>query len=230
MLDRSVESQSVRALSKYSADTLLDVGCGTGELSTQLAAACGASTVYGIDISHEALQEAKARGIKTTRLDLNEGSLPFADNQFDVVHSGDVFDYIENTSNYFNEIRRVLSEGGAFVFSTVNLTSLHNRLAMLFGQRPFPMRPEHDCVHSPDGPGILESSDRINVERMTEVKAAAERHGFSVRAVLGATAVHQHHRVARRLRLIDHLLSLSPKYSFRIVLVCENPASTERRP
>lgn len=71
----------------------------------------------------EGLEAAKARGIKTFKIDLNREPLPFRDGEFDVVSTFDVIQYLVNTDNLISEAYRILKPGGYFIIITVNLAS-----------------------------------------------------------------------------------------------------------
>ncbi|WP_171030941.1 MULTISPECIES: class I SAM-dependent methyltransferase [Pseudomonas] len=68
--------------------TVLDVGCGDGKISGQLAAATG-SVVVGLDSSEQALSRLPFRGVKGSAQ-----CVPFADSAFDVVISTDALEHM----------------------------------------------------------------------------------------------------------------------------------------
>jgi SAM-dependent methyltransferase len=93
------------------AESILDLGCGDGQL-TQRIASTGARVV-GVDVSPEMLAAARSRGI-----DAHEGSaesLPFADRLFDAVFSNAVLHWVRDQDAMMGEVRRVLKPGGRFV-------------------------------------------------------------------------------------------------------------------
>lgn len=84
----------------------LDVGCGTGRLVSILRSF--GIDAYGVEISDAALELAK----KSVQPYLSKGSitkLPFADNEFDLVMTFDVFEHIDrsNIKNAIDETIRV---------------------------------------------------------------------------------------------------------------------------
>lgn len=92
-------------------ESILDLGCGDGQLTRRLAAT-GASVV-GVDLSPQMLAAARERGI-----DAREGSaesLPFADRAFDAVFSNAVLHWVRDQEAMMAEVRRVLKPGGRFV-------------------------------------------------------------------------------------------------------------------
>jgi len=56
---------------------IVELGCGEGSILLTIARALGAKEVYGVDINEEALEKARAKGIKVAKVDLNKDLLPF---------------------------------------------------------------------------------------------------------------------------------------------------------
>ena len=86
----------------------LDVGTGSGG-NTQTLAELGWD-VTGLEWSETALQFAKARGLAMVRGDARV--LPFADQQFDLVMSTDVWEHVEEDHDVAREAFRVCRRGG----------------------------------------------------------------------------------------------------------------------
>ncbi|MEO8434486.1 MAG: bifunctional demethylmenaquinone methyltransferase/2-methoxy-6-polyprenyl-1,4-benzoquinol methylase UbiE [Pyrinomonadaceae bacterium] len=91
--------------------TVLDVACGTGDLSIQLFEDVRAK-VIGVDFCRPMLEIA---GRKTGRIPFVEADaldLPFAEGAFDAVTIAFGLRNLANTSQGLNELRRVLKPGG----------------------------------------------------------------------------------------------------------------------
>ena len=110
--------------------TILDIGCGDGNV-TQLYKEKG--EVYGIDISQNALDSAKAKGIKTQLQDLNNLPLQFENNFFDTVVMTDVLEHIVDPFELLKEAQRILKPQGKLVITVPNFARLSNRLKMCWG-------------------------------------------------------------------------------------------------
>jgi len=102
---------------------LLDVGCGAGHAS--FVAAQHVKEVVAYDLSEKMLkvveQTAKDRGY--THLMTRQGyaeSLPFADNEFDIVISRYSAHHWHDVGSALREVRRVLKPGGRAIFMDVN--------------------------------------------------------------------------------------------------------------
>jgi demethylmenaquinone methyltransferase/2-methoxy-6-polyprenyl-1,4-benzoquinol methylase/phosphoethanolamine N-methyltransferase len=113
-------------------DKVLDVGCGTGDLTLAAKARAGAAgEVFGIDASPEMIEvaqhKAAHRGIPISfQVDLIE-KLSFADAQFDVVLSSLMMHHLprELKLKGLAEIRRVLKPGGRLVIVDIKHPVTH---------------------------------------------------------------------------------------------------------
>jgi ubiquinone/menaquinone biosynthesis C-methylase UbiE len=114
----------------------MDIGCGDGSFTVKVAEVFGAREVYGVDVVDEALNEAKNKGVKTAKVDLNVDGLPFDDGSFDIVSAFEVLEHLWNPDNVIEEAYRVLKVPGFFILTTPNLASWVNRLLLLFGYLP----------------------------------------------------------------------------------------------
>lgn len=98
-------------------DRLLDVGCGPGNITLDLAARVSPGEVVGIDVVGDVLVAAEAdradAGVDNASFrhaDLYD--LPFADHHFDVVHAHQVLQHLAEPMAALVELRRVLRPGG----------------------------------------------------------------------------------------------------------------------
>ncbi|PPK95913.1 methyltransferase family protein [Kineococcus xinjiangensis] len=97
--------------------TLLDVGCGAGSITADLAALVAPGAVVGVDTSAEALDAARAhcarRGVEgVTFTAADATALPFPDDSFDVVHAHQVLQHLPDPVAALREMRRVCRPGG----------------------------------------------------------------------------------------------------------------------
>lgn len=104
------------------ADTILDAGCGTGNLLRALASSCREAALCGVDLSSGMLAyaERKCEGkgtITFTHANLDE-VLPFADGTFSKVVSANVLYAVPNPLRTLLEFERVVRGGGTLVLVT----------------------------------------------------------------------------------------------------------------
>lgn len=95
---------------------LLDVGCGPGTLTVDLARRVSGGRVVGIDRAPDVLQQAAAHAVSAAvAVDFAVGdvyALAFPDAAFDVVHAHQVLQHLTDPVRALREMRRVLAPGG----------------------------------------------------------------------------------------------------------------------
>jgi SAM-dependent methyltransferase len=96
---------------------VLDVGCGPGTITADLAARVPGGDVTAIDAAADVLaqarQEAERRGLDNVRFDTGDVyRLDFADGTFDVVHAHQVLQHLTDPVAALREMRRVCRPGG----------------------------------------------------------------------------------------------------------------------
>lgn len=98
---------------------VLDLGCGTGYGTAELAAA---GSIVGADVSAEAVAYARAHYERdgVTFLEASCDALPLPDHQFDLITAFEVIEHLDNWRGLLAEARRLLRSGGRFVVSTPN--------------------------------------------------------------------------------------------------------------
>jgi ubiquinone/menaquinone biosynthesis C-methylase UbiE len=112
---RTVENSAAHLIPHLRAgQRVLDVGCGPGTITADLAARVAPGTVIGIDRSDEVIETATsshaAPGLEFRSADLME--LPFDDDSFDVVHAHQVLQHVPDPVGALVEMRRVCRPGG----------------------------------------------------------------------------------------------------------------------
>lgn len=113
---------------------ILDVGCATGEITSSLNERFGCNTT-GIDISSKMIEHCKSKySIKS--LHFEEGNildLKFQHEQFDLVLSLSVIEWVENYEKAIEEVSRVLKRGGQWIVSLPNWDSPFRKIEKLKG-------------------------------------------------------------------------------------------------
>lgn len=98
-------------------DTLLDVGCGPGTITADLAERVAPGRVTAVEVTPEPLAGAGAevarRGLTNVDLVIADvHALEFADGAFDVVHAHQVLQHVADPVRALREMRRVCTPGG----------------------------------------------------------------------------------------------------------------------
>ena len=117
-------------------DTFLDIGCNDGSLTDAIAKKIWAKNVCGIDISKEAVEKAKIRGIDAICVDIDKDKFPFKNNSFDFIFCGDVIEHVFDADRLVEFIYWALKPGGSVFVITPNLAAWHARMFLLGGYNP----------------------------------------------------------------------------------------------
>jgi SAM-dependent methyltransferase len=115
---RTAENSAGYLLARLTPDArVLDVGCGPGTITADLAVQVPDGEVIGIDAAGDVLtlarQEADRRGLSNVRFEVGDTyHLGFEDDTFDVVHAHQVLQHLTDPVAALREMRRVGRPGG----------------------------------------------------------------------------------------------------------------------
>ena len=149
---------------------VLDLGCGSGELASYLAAR--GDRVWGVDINPAALAQAAASCVETRVADLERADVAglFPGLLFDVVVFADVLEHVREPWNLLESARKVLDTGGCVVASIPNFAHAAVRLAVVSGAMPY------------RGLGILDGT-HVRFFTRNGVTSLFEESGFRVQVI-----------------------------------------------
>jgi ubiquinone/menaquinone biosynthesis C-methylase UbiE len=103
---------------------LLDVGCGPGTITVDLAARVAPGRVLGVDVSADPLDEARAAaqraGVPATFAVGDVYALDLPDDSFDVVHAHQVLQHLTDPVAALREMARVCRPGGVVAVRDVD--------------------------------------------------------------------------------------------------------------
>jgi SAM-dependent methyltransferase len=135
---RTVENSAAYVLDRLEPGTnVLDVGCGPGTITIDMARRVAPARVVGLDAADDAIAAAReaAAAAGVTNLEVETGdvyALDHADDSFDVVHAHQVLQHLADPVAALREMRRVCRPGGVVAV----------RDAVYRGMSWFPASPE----------------------------------------------------------------------------------------
>lgn len=128
---RPIHDAVLERLAGLTPERILDLGCGTGQLTTRLHERFAEATIVGADLSNGMLERAalraEAHDAQTAPLNALSGSfvradalrLPLADATFDVVTCTESFHWYADQAGAAAEIARLLRPGGRLVIASI---------------------------------------------------------------------------------------------------------------
>ena len=93
---------------------ILEVGCGQGAFMATIAVNLKEFKGFGIDISKNAIKNAKKSHQKIVYLVSDAQNIPFKDKYFDVIIVIDVLEHLDDVRGTLKEIKRILKNDGVF--------------------------------------------------------------------------------------------------------------------
>lgn len=108
---------------------ILDLGTGTGRCARAMAQRYPEAKIVGVDFASAMIEQAQHnnkhdnRNISYSLADIH--SLPFAKYSFDLVISNALFPFIADVDAAFQQVQKVLTKRGCFIFTTFGPDTLH---------------------------------------------------------------------------------------------------------
>ena len=170
---------------------ILDIGCGSGGFTRQVADQVGTEHIFGLEIGRQTAVTASRVNKINVVMATAEKPLPFRSGSFDIVVSNQVLEHLSNTDNLIKEAYRILRNDGVCVLSTPNLASLHSILSLMLGYQPTCTGVSDETIcgnpFDPRYGTIFERSKKTH-QRVFTARALRELftfHGFHVEKLTG---------------------------------------------
>lgn len=160
---------------KNDGQAILDLGCGTGVLTVQLAGLC--NKIVGVDSSQNMIEKAKQQFSNIEFMVCDALALPF-ENEFDVVFSNAVFHWISDHDTLLKNIHKVLKSQGLLVCefgAKGNIAAIENAFTTACNDLEYDYEPKFNFPAPEDFGKLLEKNgfviDRIyDYDRPTVLK------------------------------------------------------------
>jgi methionine biosynthesis protein MetW len=156
-------------------DSLLDIGCGDGELLLLLKDKY--RQLYGIDIAKPRIDRIRKKCSNESNIhvilgDINR-QLPFADGSFDTITVISVLEHIFDPYHLMKECYRLLREKGTLIVQVPNIAWFPYRIRALMGKVP----------EAPGAEGGEWDYEHLHYFTRTSLKKLFEREGFRVERI-----------------------------------------------
>ncbi len=199
---------------------VLEVDCGPGVLAKRMQDK--GAHVTGTDLSHVAVERARAKGISVQQVDVDTEALPFPDSTFDTVVSNSMIEHRFFPERSLDECVRVLEPGGRFIVCLPNTAHWLCRWWLMTGRFPYVKNSPTDALH-------------IRFFTVSEAKRLCSARGLQVLEVDGSASLWAKEfypafvRSRRVRRLYTWLARHCPSFFARdFVLVCQKRRSIGR--
>ncbi len=159
---------------------LLEIGVWEG-LTTQEYRKNYQGEICGIDLNLDIMKPAMDFLDDARACDLNTDNIPWEENTFDTVICTEIIEHVFDTDRLLIEINRVLKPGGNLIISTPNLSSILNKIFIVFGLQP--LATEVSCRKSNYGNPFrksLHSSGHIRDFTYAAFREIIEANGFDI--------------------------------------------------
>ena len=114
-LHKKIKQDIIKQISIYRPFTILDLCCGTGDLTGLLKEKYPDAKVIGIDFSDKMLEVARKKNPNIEFLEADCTQLPFEDESFDLCTISFGLRNVEDIEKVLKEIYRVLKKSGVFI-------------------------------------------------------------------------------------------------------------------
>lgn len=118
-LQRDVAIETV-ALVEHAPERILDIGCGTGNVTRELARLYPKADIFAADLSHAMVETTRnnagdCKGFVAADFE----GIPFQEGTFNTIISSLAYQWTKDLTKAMAEAYRVLTPGGSFIFSTL---------------------------------------------------------------------------------------------------------------
>lgn len=152
---------------------ILDIGMGTGWLTGEMTQKYPRARVFGLDFAPGMVRFAEKHYHSFRMIEADAGALPFKREMFSVVVSNAAYQWVDNLTEAFKEVRDVLCPRGRFYLSCFGRGSLQELFLSLehsFGRSGKEIPQDNGLVHNDAVYQALVNSEFNDIEVYSEIK------------------------------------------------------------
>lgn len=127
--------QVMRRLDGMMPDSLIDIGCGTGQLLCQIAQTHPGIDLTGIDKAEEMIQKCRDKKIPGQLICGDVGELDALAKKYDAAICCHSFPYYQNKTTIIDKVHGMLNENGRAIFIQASQNNLYDRIALWLVER-----------------------------------------------------------------------------------------------
>lgn len=121
-------------------ETVLDIGAGGGADLMSAREINHYSRLFALESFPPNVEKLRASGIEVHQANIERDRFPFKDGSIDVIIANQILEHTKDVFWIMHEVSRILPIGGHLILGVPNLASLHNRLLLLLGRQPSPIK------------------------------------------------------------------------------------------
>lgn len=119
---------------------VLDLGAGGGDDLMLVKAVNPNAELMAVEAYAPYAERLRTQGIHVFSANIERDCLPVEENQCDLIIANQILEHTKEIFWIFHEISRVLPVGGKLIIGVPNLAALHNRILLLMGKQPSPIK------------------------------------------------------------------------------------------
>lgn len=121
-------------------NSVMDLGAGGGDDLKLAQVANPDAKLMAVEAYAPYVEKLHSLGVEVFPNNIERDVLPVDDGQCDVIIANQILEHTKEVFWIFHEISRALPVGGHLILGVPNLASLHNRLLLLLGKQPSPIK------------------------------------------------------------------------------------------
>ena len=119
---------------------IVDLGAGKGDDLRIAKAIFPNANFEAIEVYEAYVNTLKREGFIVHSLNIEKELFPFGDESVDIIIANQILEHLKEIFWVFHESTRILKRGGSLIIGVPNIAALHNRVLLLFGKQPSPLK------------------------------------------------------------------------------------------